>query len=1004
MSHSSQMVRFFFLCCCLGLLPTPDLRAQTTWKNAAGGLWNTPDNWYAGVPNSSSDANFEFIPGSFTVTFDVSPSIPILTMYDGNVTFSMTGHTLNVTGDIFAPYSVLFGGIAGENGRVTILNGTVISKSVGIATSPAANGTLTVSTGGHWDTVNHSTSVGINAVGGLNVINGGTYATGDLNVGSMVGSVSVSGIGSALSMTSLWMSGSSTATISGGATATGTSSAQIAAGANSISNFTVTGAGSSLHLASSLHLGEASGAAGSMTVSAGGSLTSSTTILGNAANATGTVTVTGPGSSWSNTNQMILGSAGAGSLTVSSGGTVATGSLLLGSLSNSSGTVAVTGNGSSLSTVSNVTIGSLGTGAMSITGGGTLTAGGTTTVASGFGTLTLDGGTLDTVQFIRNGVFNFNDGILHVRGNYTANPAAASLVINGNDDAALPTLWLSGNSAVSNVTSLVVGNNRRGSFVIDNGRSLSLGAQNISIGALAGGNGAVTITGNGSTLANTLNLDIGGTNGTAGGTGSLTINPGALVSTNGTLSLHALGTLSLNGGTLYANTLNANGGHVNFNSGTVNLTAASTTLGSPQLDALLGAGHMISFGQTLTTNALTLNTPLSLTGGGVAAGGTLTNNGTLSLNDGMLSVGSNLVNNPGRLLQISNTGALQVVGNINNNGTLLLNDNFIAPLSGGNLVNSGVVRGSGVVGSNLTNNAAGQVQLTAGNRLEFQGPANTNTGLISLNGGELVFTGLVTNSAATGLISGRDAILRTGGLTNNGSLAFSNGTMDVFGKITNDRFVTASDRSRITVSGGGIANFYDDVHVMPGQTDVQASAVGSTISSVVFFGTYNGGVTGGGTAFLEGDHRPGNSPAHVVFGGDVFYGGSSTLHIELGGYALGSQYDSVSAAGQVTLAGGLDVTLLNGFVPTGNSLFTIVDNQGPNPISGIFSGLPEGSFISTPDAAFFISYHGGDGNDVVLIAVPEPTTWALLGLAGGASGWYAWRRKQRGKKAAWLED
>ena len=45
--------------------------------------------------------------------------------------------------------------------------------------------------------------------------------------------------------------------------------------------------------------------------------------------------------------------------------------------------------------------------------------------------------------------------------------------------------------------------------------------------------------------------------------------------------------------------------------------------------------------------------------------------------------------------------------------------------------------------------------------------------------------------------------------------------------------------------------------------------------------------------------------------------------------------------------------------------FTLLDNQGPNPVSGIFEGLPDGARLLVDDRLFSIAYCGGDGNDIV---------------------------------------
>ncbi len=69
--------------------------------------------------------------------------------------------------------------------------------------------------------------------------------------------------------------------------------------------------------------------------------------------------------------------------------------------------------------------------------------------------------------------------------------------------------------------------------------------------------------------------------------------------------------------------------------------------------------------------------------------------------------------------------------------------------------------------------------------------------------------------------------------------------------------------------------------------------------------------------------------------------------------------------------------------------FLIVNNTGANPIGttgGLFTShgtsLPEGAFFTTGGQQFSITDTGGSGgNDVLLVAIPEPTAPAAL-LAG----------------------
>jgi hypothetical protein len=106
----------------------------------------------------------------------------------------------------------------------------------------------------------------------------------------------------------------------------------------------------------------------------------------------------------------------------------------------------------------------------------------------------------------------------------------------------------------------------------------------------------------------------------------------------------------------------------------------------------------------------------------------------------------------------------------------------------------------------------------------------------------------------------------------------------------------------------------------------------------------------------------------------------------------------VRAAGGVLLdQAELRVTVTAGSAPDGapgrprpGARFTVVDNAGDGEVAGTFRGLPDGATATgrTPDgrpAWFRITYHGGDGNDVVLEALParDPAPRPVV-LAAGA--------------------
>ena len=95
-----------------------------------------------------------------------------------------------------------------------------------------------------------------------------------------------------------------------------------------------------------------------------------------------------------------------------------------------------------------------------------------------------------------------------------------------------------------------------------------------------------------------------------------------------------------------------------------------------------------------------------------------------------------------------------------------------------------------------------------------------------------------------------------------------------------------------------------------------------------------------------------------------------------------SSFDRVlTVAGTVTL-GNAELELFEDglFSPDLGEVFTVITNDGADPVVGTFAGLPEGAAVRMPHEQEYyrISYQGGTGNDVTLTAIEQQSSTFLV--------------------------
>ena len=340
-----------------------------------------------------------------------------------------------------------------------------------------------------------------------------------------------------------------------------------------------------------------------------------------------------------------------------------------------------------------------------------------------------------------------------------------------------------------------------------------------------------------------------------------------------------------------------------------------------------------------------------------------------------------------------------VIGNAVN-GTLVVSGS-------GSFIGAGTSAGGTIVG---LNSAAGTSTFTvagSGSATVTTLQLSGATAIVNLDGGTLTANqiidadnvGTTGNSNTTFNFNGGTLTAGTGAVT-----AFMSGLTQVYVKSggakidTNGKDITighalldGSGGGGLTQSGAGTLTL-SNISTYTGATTVESGklVINGNISTSLLTTVETGASLGGSgsvgalTIDAGGTLAPGNSPGILNTGN---YNQAGTLSLELNGTTAGTGYDQVNVAGSVTLSGILAATV--GYTPVNGQLLFILLNDGVDAITGTFSGLAQGATVTFDGYDWQISYTANStgntftgGNDVALMAVPEPNVAALFGGLG----------------------
>jgi len=172
------------------------------------------------------------------------------------------------------------------------------------------------------------------------------------------------------------------------------------------------------------------------------------------------------------------------------------------------------------------------------------------------------------------------------------------------------------------------------------------------------------------------------------------------------------------------------------------------------------------------------------------------------------------------------------------------------------------------------------------------------------------------------------------------------------------------DGNDLTETGDGMLVF--DSLVLTGGGTIAIN--GATLSG-------SGHIDGSVTNSAGGTVAPGNSPGTLTIAGD-YTQEDSRLSIDIAGLASGAQHDLLTVGGTATLQGELEISLLDGYVPSLGDSFDILTALNIVDNGLILSGASEGFSLS-----LLVDPLGGDVLRLTRSAVPEPATGILAGIA-----------------------
>ena len=408
-------------------------------------------------------------------------------------------------------------------------------------------------------------------------------------------------------------------------------------------------------------------------------------------------------------------------------------------------------------------------------------------------------------------------------------------------------------------------------------------------------------------------------------------------------------------------------------------------------------------GQWVLTGANTYDGTTTISGGTLEIGGAGTLGGGSYAGDISIATGGAFVYNSSANQDL--TGIITGSGSItkNGSGTLTLTQALNAwpthLFDGAITVNSGTLNAPD---QNWQLNTASSITVNGGTL--NTGSRSSEVGNLTLNGGTVASNGLNPSDTPWGnLLLVENSTVHAGGAAvstisvdqvnlhgTNGFVVGAGSTLNVTSKIAD--YGPAQNLSKTgsgTLTLSGASTYTGATAVTEGKLVVNGNISTSVLTTVSSGATLGGSGSVGALTVNSGAFvTPGISPGILTVNGDYTQAGQYTA--EIAGTTAGSQYDQIGVTGAVDISGGSLVTLFSGAGYSMGNLLYILLNDGTDAITGNYSGFSQGDVVASYGGfdwqiSYFADSTGNTftgGNDIALMAIPEPNAAALVGGFG----------------------